>query len=35
MAGAPESIRDFFERASPFGRIGRAEEIVAVVAFFA
>jgi 3-oxoacyl-[acyl-carrier protein] reductase len=25
--------REFFEKASPFGRVGRAEEIAAVVAF--
>ena len=35
MDSAPEGIRDFFEQASPFGRIGRAEEIAAVVAFLA
>jgi 3-oxoacyl-[acyl-carrier protein] reductase len=33
MESAPEGYREFFERASPFGRIGRAEEIAAVVAF--
>jgi 3-oxoacyl-[acyl-carrier protein] reductase len=32
---APEGFRSFFEKASPFGRIGRAEEIAAVVAFLA
>ena len=31
----PEAYRKFFENASPFGRIGRAEEIAAVVAFLA
>jgi 3-oxoacyl-[acyl-carrier protein] reductase len=31
----PEAYRSFFEKASPFGRIGRAEEIAAVVAFLA
>jgi 3-oxoacyl-[acyl-carrier protein] reductase len=35
MDSAPAGIRDFFEQASPFGRIGRAEEIAAVVAFLA
>ncbi|MFT3965068.1 MAG: SDR family oxidoreductase [Sphingobium sp.] len=35
MDSAPEGARAFFERASPFGRIGRAEEIAAVVAFLA
>lgn len=35
MDSAPESYRAFFEQASPFGRIGRAEEIAAVVAFLA
>ena len=35
MDTAPEGFRGFFERASPFGRIGRAEEIAAVVAFLA
>jgi 3-oxoacyl-[acyl-carrier protein] reductase len=35
MDSAPEGIRGFFEKASPFGRIGRAEEIAAVVAFLA
>ena len=32
MDSAP-AYREFFEKASPFGRIGRAEEIAAVVAF--
>jgi 3-oxoacyl-[acyl-carrier protein] reductase len=32
---APEEYRGFFENASPFGRIGKAEEIAAVVAFLA
>ena len=32
MDNAPEH-RPFFEKASPFGRIGRAEEVAAVVAF--
>lgn len=31
----PEAYRKIFENASPFGRIGRAEEIAAVVAFLA
>lgn len=31
----PEAYRSFFENASPFGRIGRADEIAAVVAFLA
>lgn len=35
MDTAPEGARSFFEKASPFGRIGRAEEIAAVVAFLA
>jgi len=35
MDSAPEGFRSFFEQASPFGRIGRAEEIAAVVAFLA
>jgi 3-oxoacyl-[acyl-carrier protein] reductase len=35
MEHAPEGFRAFFENASPFGRIGRAEEIAAVVAFLA
>lgn len=35
MDSAPEGYRRFFENASPFGRIGRAEEIAAVVAFLA
>jgi 3-oxoacyl-[acyl-carrier protein] reductase len=35
METAPEGYRAFFENASPFGRIGRAEEIAAVVAFLA
>lgn len=30
---APEGYREFFEKASPFGRIGRAEEVAAVIAF--
>jgi 3-oxoacyl-[acyl-carrier protein] reductase len=34
MDGSPE-YRAFFENASPFKRIGRAEEIAAVVAFLA
>lgn len=29
----PAAYREFYEKASPFGRIGRAEEIAAVVAF--
>lgn len=29
----PPAYREFYEKASPFGRIGRAEEIAAVVAF--
>jgi len=29
----PAPYREFYEKASPFGRIGRAEEIAAVVAF--
>jgi 3-oxoacyl-[acyl-carrier protein] reductase len=29
------TIQSFFEKASPFGRIGRAQEIAAVVAFLA
>jgi 3-oxoacyl-[acyl-carrier protein] reductase len=33
MDTAPEGYREFFTKASPFGRIGRAEEIAAVVAF--
>jgi 3-oxoacyl-[acyl-carrier protein] reductase len=35
MEHAPEGFREFFENASPFARIGRAEEIAAVVAFLA
>ena len=35
MDSAPEGYRAFFENASPFGRIGRADEIAAVVAFLA
>lgn len=35
MDTAPEGYRSFFDNASPFGRIGRAEEIAAVVAFLA
>ena len=31
----PEPYRRFYENASPFGRIGRAEEVAAVVAFLA
>lgn len=31
----PAEYRDFFENASPFGRIGRAQEIASVVAFLA
>ncbi len=31
----PEQYRDVFIKASPFGRVGRAEEIAAVVAFLA
>jgi len=31
----PEAYRSFFENASPFGRIGKAEEIAAIVAFLA
>jgi 3-oxoacyl-[acyl-carrier protein] reductase len=33
MDSAPAGSREFFEKASPFSRIGRAEEIAAVVAF--
>lgn len=33
METAPEGYRQFFEKASPFGRIGRAEEVAAVIAF--
>lgn len=33
MDATPEQYREFFKKASPFGRIGRAEEIAAVVAF--
>jgi 3-oxoacyl-[acyl-carrier protein] reductase len=33
MDTAPEGARARFEKASPFGRIGRAEEVAAVVAF--
>lgn len=35
MDTAPEGYRTIFEKASPFGRIGKAEEIAAVVAFLA
>jgi len=35
MDTAPEGFRSFFENASPFHRIGRAEEIASVVAFLA
>jgi 3-oxoacyl-[acyl-carrier protein] reductase len=35
MDSAPEGAREFFEKASPFGRIGTAAEIAAVVAFLA
>ncbi|CAN7655122.1 SDR family oxidoreductase [Phenylobacterium sp. LjRoot219] len=35
MDSAPEGYRSFFEKASPFGRIGKAQEIAAVVAFLA
>lgn len=35
MDTAPEGFLSFFEKASPFGRIGRAAEIAAVVAFLA
>jgi 3-oxoacyl-[acyl-carrier protein] reductase len=35
MDTAPEGFRAFFENASPFGRIGTAGEIAAVVAFLA
>jgi 3-oxoacyl-[acyl-carrier protein] reductase len=35
MDSAPQGFRGFFENASPFKRIGRAEEIAAVVAFLA
>ncbi|WP_395336324.1 SDR family oxidoreductase [Novosphingobium sp. BL-8H] len=35
MDQAPAETRRFFEQASPFGRIGTAEEISAVVAFLA
>ncbi|HEX7858274.1 MAG TPA: SDR family oxidoreductase [Sphingobium sp.] len=35
MDNAPDGARAFFEKASPFGRIGRAEEIASVVAFLA
>lgn len=35
MDSAPAGARSFFENASPFGRIGRAQEIAAVVAFLA
>ena len=31
----PEQYRTFFENASPFGRVGRAEEIANVIAFLA
>lgn len=33
MDAAPESFHELYARASPFARIGRAEEIAAVVAF--
>lgn len=33
METAPQGYREFFEKASPFGRIGRAEEVAAVIAF--
>jgi 3-oxoacyl-[acyl-carrier protein] reductase len=33
MDSAPEGYMEFFTKASPFGRIGRSEEIAAVVAF--
>jgi 3-oxoacyl-[acyl-carrier protein] reductase len=33
MDDAPAGYREFFEKASPFGRVGRADEIAAVVAF--
>ena len=35
MDTAPEGALGFFQKASPFGRIGRAAEIAAVVAFLA
>lgn len=35
MDTAPEGALEFFENASPFGRIGKASEIAAVVAFLA
>ena len=35
MDSAPEGYRSFFENASPFKRIGQADEIAAVVAFLA
>jgi 3-oxoacyl-[acyl-carrier protein] reductase len=35
MDTAPPGARAFFEKASPFSRIGRAQEIAAVVAFLA
>lgn len=35
METAPDGFREFFENASPFGRIGRAEEVAAVIAFLA
>ena len=35
MDDAPAGYREFFVKASPFGRIGRADEIAAVVAFSA
>ena len=35
MDSAPQGFRGFFENSSPFKRIGRAEEIAAVVAFLA
>lgn len=31
----PQQYREFYERASPFGRIGRADEIAAVISFLA
>lgn len=33
METAPEGFREFFANASPFKRIGRAEEVAAVIAF--
>lgn len=35
MENASDVYRNFFEKASPFGRIGKAEEIASVVAFLA